>query len=598
MFSGVSEKIDIDEEKKKIFAGLRMISNKGSQLFMTQKQLEELYNCFKMDIIEIQNIIERKLSEMLKEINGEIIIYLLDNLDNDHKGQINKYKKLSWEFAKYEPPNWVSNISVINTEWELRRIIDGCIDIIQKNVRNYQSDVENVIAEYIESILCFSEDSHKPNKIRDENEINLFLLSDIICENPVLNRNSDMRRLYFAYLDKYLRLGGWQKNFIKAQRAVYWRLLNQDTEETENQSRANLYQYRYYLLLDLLYIVGFDHAILVSERMASVIKEFSLDFSLSDTELDIVDLILKSVDGKEENWEQLKCHPILRESADYLTLTEKNIKFAKRKERRILITGNMSAGKSTLINALVGKRVVKSSQEVCTANVAYIYGKPIGDRYIYKEISWKYLDAENRDEMQENGITSLGVAFRCFTPLKKGICLIDTPGVNCTLNKEHREIAQEALLNETYEKAIYVLNGNKLGTDEEIDHLKWISQNIPKEKVIFVLNKLDSFGKEDNIQESLQKVENDLRQLGFVQPRICPCSAYFAFLLKRKYYGDSLTEDEEDEYSLYSKKFKRHIYDLSSYYNYNCKEEKEDFISMSKRCGLYGLENILYGGCI
>lgn len=52
-----------------------------------------------------------------------------------------------------------------------------------------------------------------------------------------------------------------------------------------------------------------------------------------------------------------------------------NKDFFSKDEKRIIVTANMSAGKSTLINALVGKPIARTSQEVCTGNVCYLFNK-------------------------------------------------------------------------------------------------------------------------------------------------------------------------------------------------------------------------------
>ena len=61
--------------------------------------------------------------------------------------------------------------------------------------------------------------------------------------------------------------------------------------------------------------------------------------------------------------------------------------------------------------------------------------------------------------------------------------------------------------------------------------------------------------------------------------------------------GQPISEDEEDEYVLYSKKFKKSSYDLSNYYEgVRCLNTDSEEIALSKRVGLYGLEKIIYGG--
>ena len=87
--------------------------------------------------------------------------------------------------------------------------------------------------------------------------------------------------------------------------------------------------------------------------------------------------------------------------------------------------------------------------------------------------------------------------------------------------------------------------------------------------------------------------------MGFDNPIICPISAYFAMLIKMKVNGYEMTEDEEDEYLYYLKKFNKSVYDFSKYYN-NVNEDANDseIVAMSKKCGLFGLEKILFGGAI
>ena len=67
--------------------------------------------------------------------------------------------------------------------------------------------------------------------------------------------------------------------------------------------------------------------------------------------------------------------------------------------------------------------------------------------------------------------------------------------------------------------------------------------------------------------------------------------------IKLKHKDELLTDDEEDEYVLYTKKFSKPFYDLLKYYEGIEEDINDDeMILMSKKCGLYGLENILFGG--
>ncbi|NGT07149.1 hypothetical protein G6Z20_13630 [Clostridium perfringens] len=275
----------------------------------------------------------------------------------------------------------------------------------------------------------------------------------------------------------------------------------------------------------------------------------------------------------------------------------KNYEFFKNKELRFIVTANMSAGKSTLINSLIGKPIARTSQEVCTGNVCYIYNKPFEDDCISLENSKLNMNATMSDitNFEWKTTTNISSYFRFLKEDKKRVCIIDTPGVNSALNRNHRKITYESLKNEKCDKIIYVLNANKLGTDEEISHLKWIFEKVPVEKVIFVINKIDNFKCiDDDIQASVEGVRNDLLKIGYKNPTICPLSAYFSLLIKLKYSGEALTEDEEDEYELYTKKFSKPVYDLSKYYDgIQINEDDNEYIVMSKKIGLYGLEKML-----
>ena len=277
-----------------------------------------------------------------------------------------------------------------------------------------------------------------------------------------------------------------------------------------------------------------------------------------------------------------------------------NKDFIAKSERRIIVTANMSAGKSTLINALIGKPIARTSQEVCTGNVCYLFNKAYEDDKIHLSAQGLNLSATAEDlhSYDWNGYISIASYFAGIVSDVPRLCIIDTPGVDAALYKEHSKRAHNALLNDDYDTIIYVVSPTRLGTDAEKKHLQWVAQNLQKDKIIFVLNKLDDYHDySDSIEESINGFKEDLLEMGFENPVICPISAYFAYLLKMKMTGQDISEDESDEYALYAKKFKRSAYDLSHYYDgVECMSDDSEEISLSKRAGLYGLEKIIYGG--
>jgi len=145
-----------------------------------------------------------------------------------------------------------------------------------------------------------------------------------------------------------------------------------------------------------------------------------------------------------------------------------------------------------------------------------------------------------------------------------------------------------------------MINACYICRDEEIKHLKYVYKNVPNEKVIFVLNKLDDFRKtEDSISKSIEGIKADLQKIGFENPIICPLSAYFSLLLKMKLNNEKLSEDEQDVFDYYVKKFSKPEYDLSVYYEKTLSgisRNDDVLIKMNYLSGLYGFETVLYGG--
>lgn len=280
----------------------------------------------------------------------------------------------------------------------------------------------------------------------------------------------------------------------------------------------------------------------------------------------------------------------------------KNRQFTQSCEQRILVVANMSSGKSTLINALVGKPIVRTSQQSCTANLSYIFNKVDEDYSVHLQRQDSLNLDTTIDELigdENSEISFIATYFRSFVQTQSRVCYIDTPGINSVMHKEHHTLTLGAITDENYDKVLCVLNANKVGTDEEREFIKLISKSVNHEKIIFALNKIDDFhSKEDSIGDSLNGIYEDLKTLGFENPIVCPISAYFTFLLKRKVYDDPLTEDEQDVFDMYVKKFSRDEFDLSKYIKLKFNSDQDEtFMSlMGLKSGFFYLEYILYGG--
>lgn len=214
-------------------------------------------------------------------------------------------------------------------------------------------------------------------------------------------------------------------------------------------------------------------------------------------------------------------------------ITHRNINdsILSKTEKRILLVANVSAGKSTLINALVGYRFNKTKTTACTDKLVYIHNKCLYDGITSKRDNGTYTYSFNINEVNSDYITEAAFPFKSSLG-KECICFIDSPGVNNAVNSSHKNITENIVKRGDYDVVLYVSNCQYFGTNDEHKLLKFLKENVRK-PVLFVLNQLDMFNpEEDSISKMLNDYKSDLRKLGFRNPVVIPVSAYASFLVR------------------------------------------------------------------
>ncbi|MCL1987748.1 MAG: 50S ribosome-binding GTPase [Firmicutes bacterium] len=308
------------------------------------------------------------------------------------------------------------------------------------------------------------------------------------------------------------------------------------------------------------------HAKLVTENLA---RQKAEQAALAEKERQAV--LKQEEQAKRLKQEQEKAAKLKKAAEEKAKAAELANLERQKTELRLMITGTMSAGKSTLINAIIGEKLAKTAAETVTAQISYFDSKKI--------------------------------SFKTLVKPAKSVVIIDTPGVNAALNPEHAEITHVALGKkgkkgknfednekaEIYDKLIYIFNADRLGTEDEMEHLEYIAENVPKDKLIFVLNKVDNFDSaDDSIEESLAKLKKDLLANGFPKPKVFPISAHFALLLKLQ-KSDQLSRHEQRTLASYVDIFSEPDYDLSQFYG-----ENQASNNLAYKCGIFWLERILF----
>lgn len=259
----------------------------------------------------------------------------------------------------------------------------------------------------------------------------------------------------------------------------------------------------------------------------------------------------------------------------------------------------MSAGKSTLINSLIGKNINLMQNMACTSKLHTIVSKPLEDCVTSKYDHLLSLNASQEDLLNDNVNNKLsrivvGTYFNSNLAGKR-IIFIDSPGVNSSENIEHKKISQNIIKSKRYKLIIYVLNATQLGTTDEEQHLEMVKKYLGYTKIVFVMNKVDQLiSEDDNFLESIEGQRKFIVSKGFKNPIICPVSSRAAYLVKKSRQNE-LNRIERREMENYMDKFKQQS--LSKYYENLLKcipiTTDNEFDALLVNCGFAYLEKII-----
>ena len=389
-------------------------------------------------------------------------------------------------------------------------------------------------------------------------------------EHPIKNLNINKRKLYLSGLgaalyginndDRIVPVlfsiwaksiigdnGQYQSLYSKGDKAIIRKAINAE------RKWLRPFKLSYSFVFDYYYLTCYDNKSMLNasrDYLLSVCSRRQRKAVLNVYDSFELDIIRKS-----------------RKLDEYLcSLYENSALSSELEYKKVLFVANVSAGKSTLINAISGRSYCQSSNLPCTSSIHHIYNKENAIETIYAK-DGKYGDMHKPRKFEFDSISFSFQSSLCDVP----ICLIDTPGLNNSEDIKHSTKTYSVIEKNDYDLLLYISNAKYFDTSDERIALSTILTKC-KKPFLFALNQLDSFDPEqDSISEMLEKYRKMLVEIGFRKPNIIPVSGYAKLLLDKP-------DSELGETDILNKKYFEQIFsmpyfDLPSYLKVEMKDK-------------------------
>ncbi|MGP1438562.1 MAG: dynamin family protein [Treponema sp.] len=244
---------------------------------------------------------------------------------------------------------------------------------------------------------------------------------------------------------------------------------------------------------------------------------------------------------------------------------EKQYQDLENGEFSVVVVGEFSSGKSTLLNALMGKKILPSFSNETTATINFLRhsdkaengeaGRVFlndGNEKVIENASFdvikKYVSTDGEDVAKRVHHLDL---YLDSDFLNDNVTLVDSPGLNGTADG-HREIT-EAQIRDSH-ASIFVFSSDHPGSKTDFEFLHELRKKV--KTIIFVLNKIDFIKKDEGetpekIIESLINRYKEIFPEEESIPEIWPVAALPALVARN---SESLEYDHKRERTADEKK--------------------------------------------
>lgn len=214
-------------------------------------------------------------------------------------------------------------------------------------------------------------------------------------------------------------------------------------------------------------------------------------------------------------------------------------------EFTIVVVGEFSAGKSTFLNALMGKKLLPSFTSETTATINFLRHK---DRAKHDEEGCVHFNDGSIQEIAHADSNTIAkfvstkgdrVAetvhhldlYMDSKFLENNVTLVDSPGLN-GVAAGHAEITKEQIQKSS--ASIFMFNAKQPGSKTDFEVLADLSKRVSS--IICVLNQIDTIktNEGDTVESVIQKLKNNYKEVMGEEvdsiPEIYPVSAYQALV--------------------------------------------------------------------
>jgi small GTP-binding protein len=168
----------------------------------------------------------------------------------------------------------------------------------------------------------------------------------------------------------------------------------------------------------------------------------------------------------------------------------------------LVVVGEFNAGKSAFINALAGRPILAEGVTPTTARIHLLkYGETVTDR------------------MEPNGVQVITAPAE----LLRDVHIVDTPGTNAVI-REHEQLTTGFV--PRADLVLFVTSADRPFTETERQFMEAI--RTWGKKIVIVVNKIDIFAHEAELNEVLSFVRTAARSLLGFEPDVLPVSARLA----------------------------------------------------------------------